>query len=59
MKFMSDEQIKAAADPVSTCKEQIRMWKDSILAQRGTNAGLAFLEWNLNRMEKLLKELED
>lgn len=39
MRNLSIEEIKAAADPVATCKEQLRRWKISYSRYCGSRRG--------------------
>lgn len=60
MERMSIDQIKSAADPVATCKEQIRRWKISYsryCGSRGEQLREAGITWEmLDEQEGLLKE---
>lgn len=58
MERMSIEEIKAAADPVATCKEQIRRWKIAYSRYGGSRRGGMYYEENIAELEALLKELE-
>lgn len=58
MERMSIDQIKAAADPVVTCKEQIRRWKISYSRYCGSRKGGMYYEEKIAELETLLKELE-
>lgn len=55
---MSIDQIKSAADPVATCKEQIRRWKISYSRYCGSRKGGMYYEEKIAELETLLKELE-
>ena len=58
MERMSIDQIKAAADPVATCKEQIRRWKIAYSRYGGSRRGGMYYEENIRALYELLKELE-
>lgn len=55
MRDLSIEEIKAAADPVAACKEQIRCWKISYSRDPGSCGAIdmAHLEFLLQSVEIL------
>lgn len=59
MKDLSIDEIKAAADPVATCKEQIRRWKISYSRYCGSRRGGRFYEEQIAALENLLLELKE
>ena len=58
MEPMSIEQIKSAADPVATCKEQIRRWKISSSRYCGSRKGGMYYERHIKELYELLKKLD-
>ena len=59
MERMGIDEIRAAADPGATCKEQIRRWKISYSRYCGSRRGGLYYEENIRELYELLKELED
>ena len=59
MHDLSIEEIRAAADPVATCKEQIRRWKISYSRYCGSRRGGLYYEEKIAALENLLLELKE
>lgn len=59
MKELNFDEIKATADPVATCKEQIRRWKISYSRYCGSRCGGQYYEKNIAALENLLHELKE
>lgn len=56
---LSIEEIKTAADPVATCKEQIRRWNISYSRYCVSRRGGLYYEDHIAALEKLLHELKE
>ena len=59
MHNLSIDAIRATADPVATCKEQIRRWKISYSRYCGSRRGGLHYEEHIAALEKLLHELKE
>lgn len=59
MHDLSIEEIRAAADPVATCKEQIRRWKISYSRYCGSRRGGLYYEEKIAALGNLLLELKE
>lgn len=59
MERMGIDEIRASADPVSACKEQIRRWKISYSRYCGSRRGGMYYEEKIAALEKLLHELKE
>lgn len=59
MKELSFGEIKAAADPVATCKEQLRRCRISYSRYGGSRKGGRYYEEKIAALEDLLRKLKE